>query len=170
MTKPNIYRKKSKILFLSYTYGMSIKNILSSIEQQGGNKKIAKEYFSEFNTFEQWKEQLYEKFKDEGRISTVYGNHLKRTLDGELIPKEKRSVVSHIVQGTGSCIFKSALLELSKQDCVEIVIPMHDAVLIQHPETYNPTLVVSVFESIMTRILDGKINGKASIEQFYCGA
>lgn len=47
------YRKQAKILFLSYTYGMSLVNILGSIEQLNGSSKNAKSYFSEFNVFEQ---------------------------------------------------------------------------------------------------------------------
>ena len=32
------YRKKCKVFFLSYTYGMSLENILIAVEKQGGNK------------------------------------------------------------------------------------------------------------------------------------
>ena len=161
------YRKKCKVLFLSYTYGMSIENILSSVDKQGGNQKVAKDYFSNFKTYEQWKEILYEKFKREGRISTICGNYLNRTNSSELTNKEKRSVVSHVVQGTGSYIFKSALMELSKQEEVEILIPMHDALLIQHPEAWNNQIAVDIFKDKMTSILENKITGKASIEKFF---
>lgn len=161
------YRKKCKIYFLSYTYGMSISNILRSIELRGGNKKAAEDYFAKFKVFEQWKETLYQKFKKEKRIPTIFGNYLNRIQEGELSDKERRSVVSHVVQGTGSYIFKSALLELSKEKSVEVLIPMHDAILIQHPTTYDPLNAVSLLQNVMTNILGGKVEGKASIEEFY---
>lgn len=162
------YRKKCKIYFLSYTYGMSISNILRSIELRDGNKKAAKDYFAKFRIFEQWKETLYQKFEQEKRIPTIFGNYLNRTQEGELSDKERRSVVSHVVQGTGSYIFKSALLELSKEENVEVLIPMHDAILIQHPATYNPLNAVDLLQNVMTDILvDGNVEGKASIEEFY---
>ncbi len=161
------YRKKCKILFLSYTYGMSIENILGSIEKQGGNRKAAKAYFSNFEAFEHWKEALYEKFEQDKRISTVCGNYLNRTKAGVLTNKEKRSVVSHVVQGTGSYIFKSALLELSKQYEVDVLVPMHDALLIQHSPSYKMSDAVNILKDTMTEILGGKIKGKASIEEFY---
>jgi len=161
------YRKESKILFLSYTYGMSMKNILSSVRQQMGDVESAKSYFAGFNTFEQWKEKIFEEFEKESRISSLCGNYLNRTQKGKLTNKEKRSAVSQVVQGTGSYIFKSALLELSKQEGVEILIPMHDAVLIQHLSTYDPAEAVNIFENTMTNILKNNIKGKASIEDFY---
>jgi len=161
------YRNKCKIIFLSYTYGMSIENILRSVKKLGGDEKYAKLYFNSFVTLKQWKETLFEEYEKECRISTIFGNYLNRSERGELTNKEKRSVVSHVVQGTGSYIFKSALLELSKQDGVEILIPMHDAVLIQHPRTFNTQVAVNIFQNKMTSILKGKITGKASIEIFF---
>jgi DNA polymerase I-like protein with 3'-5' exonuclease and polymerase domains len=160
------YRKQSKILFLSYTYGMSLLNILSSIEQLNGNSKNAQSYFSEFNVFEQWKKSLYEAYESTGKIETICGNFLNRSHEGELTDKEKRSAVSHVVQGTGAYIFKNAILNISTEESVDILIPMHDAVLIQHPDSYDPKSVVNIFENTMTSILKAKITGKASIEKF----
>jgi DNA polymerase I len=145
---------------------MSMENILSSVMEQKGDVKSAKSYFAGFNAFEQWKEQKFEEFEKEGRIFSVCGNYLNRTQEGKLTNKEKRSAVSQVVQGTGSYIFKSALLELSKQEGVEILIPMHDAVLIQHLSTYDPAKAVNIFENTMTNILKNNIKGKASIEDF----
>lgn len=107
------YRKNSKKLFLSYTYGMSIDKILESIKQLGGNIQNATTYFSEFDVFEKWKESLYEKYENNGKIETTCGNFLIRINKGKLSNKEKRSAVSHVVQGTGSYIFKKAILNIS---------------------------------------------------------
>lgn len=163
----DIFRKKAKVLFLSYTYGMSMENILSSVAQLEGDVKKAKLYFSEFEVFEKWKSSLCETFQKDNRIPTIYANYLNRSLEGELTPKEKRSVVSHVVQGTGSYIFKSSLLKLGKEDTVQVLIPMHDAVLIQHPDTYDINKAVKIFEDTMSTALDNKIKGKASVEAFY---
>jgi len=161
------YRKNCKVFFLSYTYGMSIENILNSVKQLGGSEKAAKEYLNSFKTFETWKESLYVEYKKENRIETICGNYLNRSKDGDLTKKEKRSVVSHVVQGTGSYIFKSALLELSQLQGVEILITMHDAVLVQHPKVFDTQLLIKVFQDNMTSILNNKVIGKASIEEFF---
>ena len=159
-------RKKAKIMFLSYTYGMSIENILSSVKEMGGNQKQAHEYFSEFTVFESWKASIWKEFIENGRVGTISGNYLNRVFDGGLTDKEKRTSVNHVIQGTATYIFKSALLELSKVEGVDVLIPMHDAVLIQHTDQVEPEKAKVIFEGVMTEILPS-ITGKASLEEFY---
>ena len=72
-----------------------------------------------------------------------------------------------MIQGTATYIFKRALLELSKLDDVQVLIPMHDAILFQHSERVDPKKVVGIFERVMTNELERKVKGKASIEGFY---
>ncbi|WP_185962426.1 DNA polymerase [Vibrio furnissii] len=159
-------RKKTKIMFLSYTYGMSIENILSSVKEMGGNENKAREYFSEFTVFESWKSSIWEEFIKNGRIGTISGNYLNRVIDGNLTEKEKRTSVNHIIQGTATYVFKCALLELSKVEGLDILIPMHDAVLIQHIDKVKPEEAKKIFERVMTRLLPSVL-GKASLEEFY---
>ena len=156
-----------KRLMLSYTYGMSLKNLLRSVEMAKGDDRQAKAFFAKFTQFEEWKQTLYDEYLTTGRIPTICSNYLNRTESGNLSRKEKRSVVSHVVQGTGSYIFKKAMCHLNEYEGVELLIPMHDAVLFQHPESWDNTIAVDVFESTMTTILEGKITGKASLEEFY---
>lgn len=163
----DLKRKKAKILFLSYTYGMSLDNILGSVQEAGGDLKKAREYFSGFSVFESWKETVWKEFFDNGRVATVCANYLNRSSKDDSSDKEKRTSVNHVVQGTATYIFKRALLELSKMDGVQILIPMHDAVLYQHEETVDPSSVVKLFEDVMTDELRRKIKGKASIEKFF---
>lgn len=160
-------RKKAKILFLSYVYGMSLENIVSSVKGLGGNQKNAREYFSAFSVFEAWKESVNNEFLKNGRISTISANYLNRHSDGELTDKEKRTSVNHVIQGTATYIFKKALLELSELEGVQILIPMHDAVLFQHSNQVEPNSAIKVFQNVMTAELSGKVVGKASIEPFY---
>ncbi|MBY8201637.1 hypothetical protein KW514_10765 [Vibrio fluvialis] len=159
-------RKKAKIMFLSYTYGMSMENILSSVTELGGNRKQASDYFSEFTTFEKWKSSVYDTFVKENRIGTINGNYLNRISNGVLTEKEKRKSVNHVIQGTATYIFKRAILKLAELKDFDILIPMHDAVLFQHPANINPAIAKEIFESVMSEILP-RISGKASIEDFY---
>lgn len=161
------FRKKAKIMFLSYTYGMSLDNLMSSVSELGGNVKKAKEYFLEFTVFEEWKKTVCDLFHQDGRISTICANNLNRQVTGELSDKERRTVVNHVVQGSATYIFKKALLELSQQNGVQVLIPMHDAVLFQHPPEFDPNTAVSIFEEVMTSALGGVVKGKASIEAFF---
>jgi hypothetical protein len=94
------------------------------------------------------------------------GNYVCREGSGDLSDKEKRSSVSQVVQGTASLIFKKMLLELSKLDSVQLKVPMHDAVLIQHPANFDPTIVINLFKEVMTEHFQGAITGKASLANF----
>ncbi|WP_412972821.1 DNA polymerase [Glaciecola sp. MF2-115] len=160
-------RKKAKVLFLSYTYGMSLENIISSVKELGGNQIIAREYFSGFSVFEDWKKSINNEFFESGRVGTISANYLNRNSDKELTDKEKRTSVNHVIQGTATYIFKRALLELSRLDNVQVLIPMHDAILFQHTALVDPANVVRIFEKVMTDELHQKVKGKASIESFY---
>ncbi|MNF55281.1 hypothetical protein D3C84_367370 [compost metagenome] len=91
---------------------------------------------------------------------------MKRSRSGSLTEQEKRSAVSQLVQGTASLIFKKALLRLSHEAMVELKVPMHDAVLFQHPETFDVNIVSEIFKSTMSEHFENRITGKASLSQF----
>lgn len=160
-------RKLSKMMFLSFTYGMEPKRLMEATQKHGGSISAAKKFFSQFHAFIEWRKKVANEFEAEGRISTLHGNYLNRTQIGQLSKKEMRSCVSQVVQGTGSLIFKKALIKLSKIPRVQILIPMHDAALVQHPPQLNKQTLIDAFESAMSETLSGDFKAKASIESFY---
>lgn len=159
-------RKPAKRLFLSYAYGMKRKNLIDAAVEFGAQRDLAKAFFIQFSTFEKWKSRVWTEFQTNGRIGTAFGNYLSRSGSGELSEKEKRSAVSQVVQGTASLIFKKALLRLSFLTNVELKVPMHDAVLFQHPEDFDPAEVANMFAAVVTEHFEGKIVGKASVANF----
>lgn len=160
-------RKIAKRLFLSYAYGMRAKSLVDAAVSQGGNRKKVKDFFSEFKVFETWKKEVLEKFETEGRIGSGFGNFQTRESEGPLSEKEKRAGVSQVVQGTASLIFKKALLLMREESDVRILVPMHDAVLIEHPPEYDTNKIIEIFSRAMTEHFEGKIIGKASLDSFY---
>ena len=160
-------RKVAKRLFLSYAYGMKRKNLIDAAVEFGAQRDVAKDFFNQFSRFEQWKSEVCSEFHVKGRIGTAFGNFLSRVGSGKLTEKEKRSAVSQVVQGTASLIFKKALLKLSLLSDIELKIPMHDAVLFQHPDNFDPQEVANLFADVMTEHFDGKIEGKASVAEFF---
>lgn len=159
-------RKAAKQLFLSYAYGMSRRALIDAAVSLGADRARAKEAFRLFARYEEWKKAICANFQREGRVSTEFGNHFKRSRSGTLTGKEQRSAVSQVVQGTASLIFKKALLEVGKMDDVIIVLPMHDALLFEHRQAKTPAKVVAAFERVMTDVLANRIVGKASIGEF----
>ncbi len=160
-------RKIAKRLFLSFTYGMSKDNLLKVVEENQGDIKKAREFFSSFKKFDEWRAHTVQKFLDEGKIETLLGNFLKLKNAGSISNSEKRSCISQVIQGTGSLIFKKTIIEISKIRDLKIVIPMHDALLIQHPQDFNPDVIVKIFTDVMDDTLKNeRLITKASLGTF----
>lgn len=133
-------RKEAKIIFLSYLYGMSDKNLVASIERiiknRGLNNKIsAQEFFSKFKELEKFKTKENEKMVENGfiRYETTLIRYVRKTKKGKGKQSEKRFVLSQLIQGTASFILKKAILDTMEDKEIEFLIPMHDAVLFQVP-------------------------------------
>lgn len=160
-------RKVAKRLFLSYAYGMKAKSLVDAAVEQGADRRKVKDFFAKFVVFESWKREVLCRFEADGKIGPGFGNFQKREQIGPLTEKEKRAGVSQVVQGTASLIFKKALLKLRDESDVRILIPMHDAVLIEHMPEYDPNRIISIFSKTMTDHLEQRVIGKASLESFY---
>ena len=159
-------RKEAKRLFLSYAYGMKRNSLIDAAVGFGALRATAKSFFSQFVDFERWKLEVHKKFQSSGKIGTSLGNYMTREGTEELSDKERRSAISQVVQGTASLIFKKALLKLSLMDDVELKVPMHDAVLFQHANTFDPSIVAELFSQVMTDHFGGLITGKAYVDDF----
>lgn len=160
-------RKAAKRLLLSYAYGMNLKALLDAAVGFGASRDTAKQLFRSFSRFEEWKRAIWEEFLREGRIATSFGNCLYRDLSGSLTPRERRTSVSQVVQGTASLIFKKALIQLSADPQLSLKLPMHDAALVEHALEYDTQQLAIIFGNAMTVHFGGKIAGKASLENFY---
>ncbi|WP_336233051.1 DNA polymerase [Thalassospira sp. CH_XMU1458] len=158
-------RKAAKILFLAYAYGMKRQNLTIVAAQHGIDRKVVRAAFKGFTRYEAWKTEALRNFEQFGFVSTSSGNRFYKKGD-EATKKEQLSAISQLVQGEGSLIFKKTIIEVSKHDDVEILLPMHDAVLFQHARPDTPNNVQNTFETVMTNHFDGKVSGKASIGSF----
>lgn len=164
--KDTTKRKEAKRLFLSYAYGMRQRDLIDAAQGYGADRQNAKAFFKQFAEFENWKTRIYAQFEKEGKTGTVLGNHIKRDRTGALSEKEKRSSISQQVQGTASLIFKKTLIAMSDTPQVALKLPMHDAVLFQHQEDFDPQIIVNLFEEVMSAHFAGKVVGKASLAPF----
>lgn len=160
-------RKQAKRLFLSYAYGMNFSALILAAEKEGATRAISKEFFKQFTIFERWKASIHEAYFKEGKIGTSLGNYRYRQSQDDISDKEQRSAISQVIQGTASLIFKKALLALSKINDVELLLPMHDAMLLQVPTGFDIDILPELIGDVMFNHFDGKIIGKASIEPFF---
>ncbi len=160
-------RKNAKQLFLSYAYGMKIKNLADASKNLGGDRRAASDFFRRFSTFEQWKNELYSQFESAEKIGTSLGNFFIKSTKGKITQKEKRSVVSQVIQGTASLIFKKTLLNLRCDPDFELLIPMHDAVFFQYPKGKSVDSIKRTFESTFSTHFDNKLAITATVKNTF---
>jgi DNA polymerase I-like protein with 3'-5' exonuclease and polymerase domains len=135
------HRAACKKVFLSYCYGMNpdqIAKLLAGTAHTGDQieeyKQLVLAFFNAFPSLPKYKTKLERDLQEHGYVSSIFGNKRVRSSGGPLTAKERRWCLSQAVQGTASLIFKTALLKLANQFGNEsIVLPMHDAVLLQLP-------------------------------------
>lgn len=161
------FRKQAKLLFLSYAYGMGRKAVIDAAVELGADRQDAKAAFRRFETYEVWKRLKESEFDQNGKVSTLLGNYIIGEGSAPFSRKERRSMISQIVQGAGSLIFKKALLKLRTRQDFRLVLPMHDAMLFEYEHDSTPSLVVHLMKEAMTSALNSKVKGKASISDFF---
>lgn len=134
------HRSSAKILFLSFCYGMTLDGMTRHATEATGASadRIAtalRSFFERYVRLSQWANGLERTLVAEGRIGTRLGNFRYRDqLDGDLTPREQRWVVSQRIQGTASLVFKRVILRIARElPDADILLPMHDALLLQVP-------------------------------------
>lgn len=129
-------RKISKVIFLSYMYGMKKDNILQLLEQLTDKESCVEgmKFFEHFKKLKNWKEELIKSSEKNGFSQSLIGNKRYLSKIGESSNYEKRWIPNQLIQGTASLILKSSIIELRKRfSYINFLIPMHDAILIEVP-------------------------------------
>ena len=128
-------------------------------------RSVIRNAFKKFKRYETWKQKVLQGFEKTGFVSTSFGNRFYFS-GSKASNKDRLSAISQVVQGEGSLIFKKALIKISKLDNIEMLLPMHDALLFQHSSTGSPKAVEDAFIQTMSEHFEGIIEGKASVENF----
>jgi DNA polymerase-1 len=134
------HRKAAKLMFLAYSYGKEVATLSDFLVGIHSTREKSQTIINEcfvprFLGIEKWKSSVESELLRAGRIGTLLGNHRYRTNKGDLDAKERRWAVSQVVQGTGSLILKKLINKLAaKLPEASILLPMHDALLVEVPE------------------------------------
>lgn len=167
------YRKVCKKLFLAYLFGMTQKGMVKFLKVNNSLSDIENKvssFFNKFKNIELFKESLYEELLKTSRISSISGNFRYRKFDGLLKAEEKRWCLSQKIQGTASLILKKVIISINERyPTAQILIPMHDALLLQVDtkdiEKYKG-FIEEVFIAEYKNVCPN-INPKVSFENFY---
>ncbi len=155
------HRDLCKKIFLAFSYGMNASGISKLLVGDANSdtrpeieRKVAA-FFERFAKLTEFKNARESELSTNGFVSTSLGNHrTRKKTDVALSARELRWATSQSIQGTASLIFKTALIKISEVfGPDQILLPMHDAVLMQFPENNldasisNVTgLMISAFE------------------------
>ena len=121
---------------------------------QGAKEDYTKKldaFFSRFPRVEEFRISQENRLRKHGFVTSMFGNRRCRVGEGELSYREKRWALNHPVQSTASLVFKEALLAIAREVGEEhIILPMHDAVLLEFKDDDNFKLNVERAEAAMT--------------------
>jgi DNA polymerase I len=165
-------RKVAKVIFLSFIYGMSQERLGKLILDMSGQEEMRKKgliFFREFETLSKWKQKVCDKAAACGYVSSYMGNRRYLAEEGRITSKERRWVPNQIIQGTASFILKKSLIELKRQiGEVQLLIPMHDAILLEVKEEMNDkvkSVVQALFNGTFKSVCPD-IKPNVSFEEF----
>jgi DNA polymerase I-like protein with 3'-5' exonuclease and polymerase domains len=143
-------RALSKQMFLAFCYGMTSERISGLVAKAGDAgsaldcSQAVSGFFSSFPGLDEYRSRLAGELERQGHVSSLFGNCRWRTRKGPLAHEEKRWAVNQPIQATASLIFKEAMIRLAETfGNSSILLPMHDAVLLQFDddETFGHRLV-----------------------------
>jgi len=174
MLRASHKRKEAKRLFLAYSYGMNSDGLAELVHQTICSEKttthpIVDRLMKLFSGVERWRERLHRELREHGKVSTAFGNSRYRASGGPLNLKESRWAVNHVVQGTGALILKKLILRISSLlPEVNILLPMHDALLLEIPQDVTEIFVQNVIEECRQAFLEvcPGLAPRVSIEPF----
>jgi len=164
-------RKLAKKIFLSFMYGMKkdkIKSLIISLSDEDAGEKALR-FFSHFAELIAWKSTFISESEKLGFSKTPNGNNrYLENINGSNY-SEKRWIPNQLIQGTASLIFKESIIDFNSQfKNGRILIPMHDAILLEVNKNYlNKTrdLVKKIFTNTFKKYCpDIKCN--ISFEEF----
>lgn len=149
-----IDREIGKICFISLIYGISNRRLISNlrdIDLETTDEKI-KNCKSYFNKSWSWIEAIAKRSRDEGYVETALGNH-------RLISpfEQSEKIANHLIQGTGSLIFKLALNNVFEKSSsgLKLVLPLHDGAIFYSNNDDNELLMNS-FRNAFKEVLGVK--------------
>ena len=149
-------RPLAKRMFLAFCYGMSSNGIAKLVADPGdqeallGFQSAVEKFFDAFPGLAAYRTEAESALLRDSFAGSLMGNRRYRTSSGALSPKERRWAVNQPVQSTASLIFKEAVVALAEAFGSDaVLLPLHDAILMQFNDDYMFDANVDVARGIM---------------------
>lgn len=161
------FRPLSKRIYLAFCYGMSpegIARLISGAEASDTETATYRDaingFFSKFPGLEKLRDLSQITLLKNRWVESLFGNKRYRITGGSLTAKEKRWALNQRVQASASLIFKEALILLEEEfGNGSILLPMHDAVLMQLESSEETQTMVRRAVSNMQRAFSSRCPG-----------
>ncbi|MGJ8657661.1 MAG: DNA polymerase [Akkermansiaceae bacterium] len=133
------YREEAKLIFLFFCYGMSNDRIIGMIcnitkSDTNAASDALLEFFSKYSKLAEWRQSLIDDLYKTNRIGTALGNY-RYFSSNESISSRLRGAQSQRIQGSASLILKKIIIKINNElPEIDILLPMHDALLLQVPK------------------------------------
>ncbi|MBK3776252.1 hypothetical protein GAY31_19195 [Azospirillum brasilense] len=169
-------RPLAKRMFLAFCYGMSSEGIARLVAGPADQKALlafqnaVEKFFSAFPGLTTYRKEAEHALMRDGSAGSLLGNRRHRTSSGALSSKERRWAVNQPVQSTASLIFKEAAIALEQTFGKDsILLPMHDAVLMQFEDNgafeANKRVAIDIMRAAFARRCPG-INSRVTAGLF----
>ena len=162
----NDHRSTAKRMFLAFCYGMAPDGIARIVckaddaETASAHQRAVEEFFSAFPGLKRYREESERLLEKRGYTASLFGNRRWRTSSGALTFKERRWAVNQPIQATAALIFKEAIIDLAADfGSDSILLPVHDAVLMQFDDDADFELKRSRAEELMLRAFRRRCTG-----------
>ena len=167
-------RDLAKLLFLFFCYGMN-RQRLSRICADIGGIELAQasdmldSFFDKYKGLEKWRQSLRQLIRNERRVGTKMGAFRSFTSSVGL-GQALRGAQSQRVQGNAALILKKIILDIHREHPdIEILLPMHDALLVQVPMAKKDECIRILTEVFRCgyRAICPAIDPKVSFDEFH---
>jgi len=131
---------------------------------------ILNTYYKTFNELTAWKQQVIQKAKKDGYVSTLHGRRRRlsdlSSINSELRSRAERQAINAIVQGTAADICKLAMVDVYKatnKTSLKLLVQVHDELVAMVDENEK----LDIIEPFITAMGDGTILNKVPIKVSY---
>jgi DNA polymerase-1 len=133
-------RQLGKRVNFAIIYGQRATQLAQKIDGSTADaEELIAAFFEQYPAVKNWSDGIVRQFEKTGVVRSIFGRQFKRptATDRPCSGRESRRAVNFVVQATAAEIFKLNLLRLKAvlKSRATIVMPVHDAVLLETPRS-----------------------------------
>lgn len=148
-------RDQAKVVMMQLSYGATEKSVARYASVATGASidemlQAAIEMFASFPQLSSWKKGVIDLAEGSRAISTKSGIIRRFPRKKHFTERMKRQSVNHLIQGAGTEVLKVGVVAALQYSDIELLLPMHDAILAQVPEEQSERNLETLRECMLS--------------------